>query len=70
MTIQDAAPPQTEQKRTIDVHNPITGAVIGQITAAAEADVQAAVERARVAQVAWGGAGRARAGPPDAHVAG
>ncbi|XWX03253.1 succinic semialdehyde dehydrogenase [Aggregatilineales bacterium SYSU G02658] len=54
MTIQDAAPPQTEQKRTIDVHNPITGAVIGQITAADEADVQAAVERARVAQVAWG----------------
>ncbi len=54
MAIQDAAPPQIEQKRTIDVYNPITGAVIGQITAADEADVQAAVERARVAQAAWG----------------
>lgn len=54
MVIQDAAPPQTEHKRTIDVYNPITGAVIGSITAASEADVQAAVERARVAQIAWG----------------
>jgi succinate-semialdehyde dehydrogenase/glutarate-semialdehyde dehydrogenase len=54
MVIQDAAPPQTEHKRTIDVYNPITGAVIGSITAADKADVQAAVERARVAQIAWG----------------
>jgi len=54
MVIQDAAPSQTEQKRTIDVHNPITGAVIGTITAADAADVQAAAERARLAQIAWG----------------
>jgi succinate-semialdehyde dehydrogenase/glutarate-semialdehyde dehydrogenase len=37
----------------IIVTNPVTGAEIGRITAAARGEVQAAVERARAAQPAW-----------------
>jgi succinate-semialdehyde dehydrogenase / glutarate-semialdehyde dehydrogenase len=41
------------EKEQISVKNPITGAEIGKIDVATREDVQAAVERARVAQPAW-----------------
>ena len=50
--------PQTQHDDTsheqIDVVNPATQAVIGQISVTGDAEVAAAVERARHAQTAWG----------------
>lgn len=46
-----------EQNRSIPVINPLTGTAIGTITAATDADVHAAVMRARAAQPGWAALG-------------
>lgn len=49
-----------DDRKVLEVHNPATGATIGQVPIHTEADVAAAVERARAASVAWGGLDPAR----------
>ena len=44
----------TADTQGIPVENPVTGQVIGTVPQSTREDVQAAVEKARAAQVAWG----------------
>jgi len=44
----------TEKREMIDVLNPVTQEIIGQIPCSTDEDVRAAVERARFAQKTWG----------------
>jgi acyl-CoA reductase-like NAD-dependent aldehyde dehydrogenase len=58
--------PETNGKptgKTVEVHNPATGALIGTVAACSPEEVTAMVDRARLAQPAWealGFDGRAR----------
>ncbi|MBX7160450.1 MAG: aldehyde dehydrogenase family protein [Acidimicrobiia bacterium] len=45
--------PDTGRHELLDVHDPATGDVIGQVPVHTEADVNAAVDRARVAAATW-----------------
>ena len=45
---------QGQSGRFGDVFQPMTGEVIGQVALASKAELRAAVENAREAQVAWG----------------
>jgi acyl-CoA reductase-like NAD-dependent aldehyde dehydrogenase len=52
-TARDLRSVETTPRATFDVRSPVTGELLRTVTSATGADVQAAVERARVAQRAW-----------------
>lgn len=53
MNAPEAVPPMTTEQALIDCFNPATGEKLGGVPALTASEVQAVVERARVAQIAW-----------------
>src|SRR5687768_5166341 len=54
--------PESSSGKTVEVHNPATGQLIGSVPAMSPEDVGRAVERARAAQPAWDALGFAERG--------